>query len=106
MTEVPTHSLSLCNFSVNYLSLSIVPFLKCHAITWLRQYATTWRVIGLIPDDVIGFFNSCNLSSCIMIEQKGIPGIFLGVKGILHLRPAASLSMSCLSRKYENFNVS
>jgi hypothetical protein len=25
--------------------------------SWLRRYATTWKVTGSIPDEVIGFFN-------------------------------------------------
>jgi hypothetical protein len=28
-----------------------------HAVAWLRHYATSWKVVGLIPDEVIGFFN-------------------------------------------------
>jgi hypothetical protein len=30
---------------------------------WLRNYATSRKVAGLIPDDVIGFFNWTNPSS-------------------------------------------
>jgi hypothetical protein len=25
--------------------------------SWLRHYATSWKVAGSIPDEVIGFFN-------------------------------------------------
>jgi hypothetical protein len=31
--------------------------------TWLRHYATSRKVAGLIPDEVIGFFNLPNPSS-------------------------------------------
>jgi hypothetical protein len=30
----------------------------------LRQYATNWKVVGLIPDDITRFFNWPNPSSC------------------------------------------
>jgi hypothetical protein len=25
--------------------------------SWFRHYTTSWRVVGSIPDEVIGFFN-------------------------------------------------
>jgi hypothetical protein len=28
-----------------------------HAVASLRHYATSWKVAGLNPDEVIGFFN-------------------------------------------------
>jgi hypothetical protein len=31
--------------------------------TWLRHYATSRKVVGSIPDEVIGFFSWPNLSS-------------------------------------------
>jgi hypothetical protein len=31
----------------------------------LRHYATSWKVVGSIPGEVIGFFNWPNPSSCI-----------------------------------------
>jgi hypothetical protein len=34
-----------------------------HVVTWLRNYATGWKVAGLIPNEVIGFFNCPNPSS-------------------------------------------
>jgi hypothetical protein len=34
--------------------------------SWLRHYATSQRVTGLIPDEIIGFFNWPNPSSCTM----------------------------------------
>jgi hypothetical protein len=33
---------------------------------WLRHYTTGWKAMGLIPDEVIGFFNWSNPSSHIM----------------------------------------
>jgi hypothetical protein len=32
----------------------------------LRHYATKWKVVVSIPDEVIGFFNLPNCSSCNM----------------------------------------
>jgi hypothetical protein len=37
-----------------------------HAVARLRHYATSWKVAGSIPDEVIGFFNWPNPSSCTM----------------------------------------
>jgi hypothetical protein len=34
--------------------------------SWLRHYATSWKVAGSIPDEVTGFFNQPNPSSRIM----------------------------------------
>jgi hypothetical protein len=28
-----------------------------HAVTWLMHDATGWKVVGLIPNEVIEFFN-------------------------------------------------
>jgi hypothetical protein len=28
-----------------------------HSVAWLRQYATSQKVVGLIPDEDMGFFN-------------------------------------------------
>jgi hypothetical protein len=28
-----------------------------HTVAWLRYYATSWKVVGLIPDEDMGFFN-------------------------------------------------
>jgi hypothetical protein len=33
---------------------------------WLRHYATSWKVTGSIPNEVIEFFNWRNPSSCSM----------------------------------------
>jgi hypothetical protein len=35
--------------------------------SWLRYYAIRWNVASSIPDEVIGFFNSPNPSSCTMV---------------------------------------
>jgi hypothetical protein len=34
--------------------------------SWLRHYATSWKVTGFIPDEVIEIFNWPNPSSCSM----------------------------------------
>jgi hypothetical protein len=34
--------------------------------SWLGHYATSQKVVGLIPDEVIGFFNLANPSSRIV----------------------------------------
>jgi hypothetical protein len=36
------------------------------AAQWLRFCATNWKVVGSIPDRVIGFFIDMNPSDCIM----------------------------------------
>jgi hypothetical protein len=41
--------------------------------SWLRHYATRWKVAGSIPIAVIGFFNSPNPSSLTM--ALGVDGI-------------------------------
>jgi hypothetical protein len=38
-------------------------FFKIHFSSWLRHYATSQKVVGSIPGDVIGFFNWPNPSS-------------------------------------------
>jgi hypothetical protein len=52
--------------------------------SWLRHYATSQKVAGLIPDEVIAFFNSANLSCRTMalgltqplteISTRNLPG--------------------------------
>jgi hypothetical protein len=37
-----------------------------HTVVWLRHYATSQKVAGSIPNEVIGFFNCPNPSSCTM----------------------------------------
>jgi hypothetical protein len=38
--------------------------------SWLRHYATSRKVTGSIPDEVIGLFVSCNLSSRTMAQRS------------------------------------
>jgi hypothetical protein len=33
------------------------------SVVWLRHYVTSRKVVGSIPDEVIGFFNCSNPSS-------------------------------------------
>jgi hypothetical protein len=42
--------------------LPSITIYKSHRISWLH-YATSWKVAGSIPDEVIGFFNCPNPSS-------------------------------------------
>jgi hypothetical protein len=37
--------------------LWLIAPIKGHTVTWLRHYATSQKVTGLIPDEVTGFFN-------------------------------------------------
>jgi hypothetical protein len=39
--------------------------LLCPECSWLRHYATGWKVAGSIPDEVIGFFNWPNLPAAL-----------------------------------------
>jgi hypothetical protein len=40
-----------------------VTYMIYWGFSWLRHYATSWKVAGSFPDDVIGFFNCPNPSS-------------------------------------------
>jgi hypothetical protein len=65
--------------------------------SWLRQYATSQKVAGSIPDEVTGLFNSPNPSSCTMalgstqplreMSTRNLPG---GVKGSQRIRLTTS----------------
>jgi hypothetical protein len=42
------------------------------SLSWLRHCATSWKVVGLIPD-VVGFFSWPNPSSCTMAQGSTQP---------------------------------
>jgi hypothetical protein len=48
--------------------------------TWLRHYATSWKVTGSIPDEVIGFFNWLNPSSHTMALKSTPPLIEMSAR--------------------------
>jgi hypothetical protein len=47
---------------------------------WLRHYATSQKVAGLIHN-VLGFFTHCGPGVDLASKPKLLPGTFLGVKG-------------------------
>jgi hypothetical protein len=74
---------------------------------WLRHYATSWKVVGSIPNEVIGFFNWCNPSSRTMrstqplteMSTRNLPG--------WKAQPAHKAdNLSQLSRKCGSLDVS
>jgi hypothetical protein len=44
-----------------------------HTHSWLRHCATSWKLVGLIPNEAIGFFNLPNPSSRIMALESTQP---------------------------------
>jgi hypothetical protein len=60
--------------------------------SWLRHYATSRKVTGSIPDEVIVFFNWSNPSSRTMAlsSTQPLPGIFRLVKGGRRVRLTTS----------------
>jgi hypothetical protein len=80
--------------------------------TWY-SHAASWKVTGLIPDEVIGFFNWPNPSSHAIalrltqplteMSTRNLPG----AKGSGHIRlTTSSLSVSWFSRKCGSLDVS
>jgi hypothetical protein len=69
--------------------------------SWLRHYATSYKVMGSIPNKVIGFFNWPNPSSCTLALRlnqsltKLIPEIFFGVKGGQLVHKADNFTTIC-----------
>jgi hypothetical protein len=72
----------------------------------LVNYATSWKVAGSMPNEVIGFFIGLTLPAALWpwgllsLKQKWVPGIFLGFNGGWHVR------LSRLSAKCGNLNIS
>jgi hypothetical protein len=65
--------------------------------SWLRHYAISWKVVGLIPAEVIGFFNwptpsLRSIQPLTEMSTRNVPGL----KGARHIRPTTSPpSVSC-----------
>jgi hypothetical protein len=51
--------------------------------SWLRHYATSRKVAGSSPDEVIGFFNCPNPSSRIMALGSTQPPTEMSIRNIL-----------------------
>jgi hypothetical protein len=50
--------------------------------SWLRHYATSWKVAGSITDEAIGFFNRPNPSSRTMAQGSTQPLIETSTRNI------------------------
>jgi hypothetical protein len=81
--------------------------------SWLRDYATNWKVAGSIPDEVIGFFNWPNISSHTMALGSTQPLTEMsttnlpGGKGSQRMGLTTSLPSICrLFRKFGSLDVS
>jgi hypothetical protein len=102
----------------NHLSyiifLSYLPIGVTRWRNWLRLYATSREVAGSIPDEVIGFFNRPNPSSCTMAlgstqprKRNEYQESSWGVKGGRHIGlTALPPSMRRLSRECGSLDVS
>jgi hypothetical protein len=65
-------------------------------VAWFRYCAASWKVVGSIPDEVMGFFNSPNPSSLTMA---------LGVTQPLIEMSTSLASVNKLSRKCGSIDV-
>jgi hypothetical protein len=63
-------------------SLTVLPW-GTQQCSWLRHYATSQKVAGSIPNEVIGFFNSANPSSCTMDLGLTQPPTFMSTRYLL-----------------------
>jgi hypothetical protein len=80
----PILNMKLCDKICNILCRMvkrryIFSFLSC---SWLRHYATRWKVAVSIPDEVTGFFNWLNPSSCTMALGSTQPLREMGTRNL------------------------
>jgi hypothetical protein len=50
--------------------------------SWLRQYSTSWKGMGLTPDGVIGFFNQLNHSGCTVALGLTVPLTEMSIRAV------------------------
>jgi hypothetical protein len=51
------HATEYTQIAVVFRTASACSFEMKFTTGWLRHYATSWKVVGSIPGEVIGFFN-------------------------------------------------